>query len=115
MNLIKQKRISSDINKALCEIINEESHDNLLKNITITGCDVTNDLSFCKVYFTSLLDADIKTIERELNDSTAKYLRGRLSDKVNIRHTPKLVFKYDESIKYGDNIENIIKRIHEEE
>lgn len=115
MNIIKQRRISSDINKALCEIINEESHDELLKNITITGCEVTNDLSFCKVYFTSLLNSDIKILEKELNDSTANYLRGRLSDKIDIRHTPKLVFKYDKSIEYGDNIENIIKRIHEEE
>ena len=52
MNNIKQKRISSDINKALCEIILEESRDSVLKNITITGCEVTNDLSFCKVFFT---------------------------------------------------------------
>ena len=39
MNLVKQKRISSNIQKALCEIILEESHDSVLKNITITACE----------------------------------------------------------------------------
>lgn len=49
MNLVKQKRISSNIQKALCEIILEESHDSILKNITITACEVTNDLSLIHI------------------------------------------------------------------
>jgi len=115
MKEIKQKRISSDIYRALNEIILEESHDDLLKNITITGCEVTNDLSFCKVYFTSLIDSCHSSLESELNDNTAKFLRGRLSEKIDIRNTPKLIFKYDKSIEYGNNIENIIKKIKEQE
>ena len=115
MNLVKQKRISSNIQKALCEIILEESHDSILKNITITACEVNNDLSFCKVFFTSLNDTDTSSLERELNDDTAKYLRSELASKIEIRNTPKLIFKYDNSIAYGDNIEKILKRIKEEE
>lgn len=114
MNNVKQKRISNNINKTLCEIILEEARDSLLKQITITGCDVTNDLSFCKVYFTSLNDENTKMLEKELNDSTASYLRAKLSEKIELRHTPKLVFKYDNSIAYGDNIERIINKLHEE-
>lgn len=115
MNLVKQKRISSNIQKALCEIILEESRDSILKAITITACEVTNDLSFCKVYFTSLEQDDHKILEKELNDSTAKYLRGRLASKIEIRNTPELIFKYDESIEYGNNIEKILANIHKEE
>jgi len=115
MNQVKQKRISSNIQKALCEIILEESRDSILKAITITACEVTNDLSFCKVYFTSLEQDDHKNLEKELNDSTAKYLRGRLSSKIEIRNTPELIFKYDESIEYGNNIEKILANIHKEE
>ena len=115
MNQVKQKRISSNIQKALCEIILEESRDSILKAITITACEVTNDLSFCKVYFTSLEQDDHKNLEKELNDSTAKCLRGRLSSKIEIRNTPELIFKYDESIEYGNNIEKILANIHKEE
>lgn len=115
MNQVKQKRISSNIQKALCEIILEESRDSILKAITITACEVTNDLSFCKVYFTSLEQDDHKILEKELNDSTAKYLRGRLASKIEIRNTPELIFKYDESIEYGNNIEKILANIHKEE
>ena len=51
----KIKRIASDIERYLCDIIINEANDEILKSITITGCDLTNDLSYCKVYFTSLL------------------------------------------------------------
>ncbi|MDD5835916.1 MAG: 30S ribosome-binding factor RbfA [bacterium] len=114
MNLVKQKRISSNIQKTLGEIILEETHDSILKKITITACEVTNDLSFCKVYFTSLEEKTAKELEKELNDNTSSYLRGRLANKIEIRNTPKLIFKYDTSIAYGNNIEKIISNLHEE-
>ena len=49
----KIDRIASDIQKYIGDIIITEARDEILKSITITGCKVTNDLSYCKVYFTS--------------------------------------------------------------
>ncbi len=115
MNAVKQKRISAEINRCLYEIIINETSDELLKDITITDCEVSSDLSYCKVYFTSLLDRSHEELERELNDNTASYLRGQLSQLLELRHTPKLQFKYDDSIAYGNNIENIINKIHQGE
>ena len=114
MNIIKQKKLSSEIQKALMEIIFNEAKDELLKSITITSCEVTNDMSFCRVFFTSLLDLDHKTMEKELNDDTSSFLITKLSNYIDIRTTPELMFKYDNSIAYGDNIERIINKIHEE-
>ena len=114
MNIIKLKRINSEITKCLSEIIFEEARDSILKDITITACEVSNDLSFCKVFFTSLTETDHKELEKELNDDTAKFLRSKLADKIELRNIPELNFKYDESIEYGNNIENIINKIHNE-
>ncbi len=106
----KIDRIASDIQKYIGDIIITEARDEILKSITITGCKVTNDLSYCKVYFTSLLEMDKKDLEKELNEA-APFIRGRLSEKIDIRHTPTLQFMYDESIAYGEKIENIIKNL----
>ena len=113
MNNIKQKRINSEIQKCICEIIFEETRDSILKNITITACEVTNDLSYCKVYFTSLSEEEHSSLERQINDDTAKFIRMKLADKIELRNIPELIFKYDESIEYGNNIENIISKLHE--
>ena len=106
----KIDRIASDIQKYIGDIIITEARDEILKSITITGCKVTNDLSYCKVYFTSLLEMDKKDLEKELNEA-APFIRGRLSEKIDIGHTPTLQFVYDESIAYGEKIENIIKNL----
>lgn len=110
MSSHKIDRIASDIQKYIGDIIITEARDEILKSITITGCKVTNDLSYCKVYFTSLLEMDKEDLERELNEA-APFIRGRLSEKIDIRHTPTLQFMYDESIAYGEKIENIIKNL----
>jgi len=114
MNNIKLKRINSEITKCISEIIFEEARDSILKDITITASEVSSDLSSCKVYFTSLSDEDHKSLEKQINDDTAKFLRMKLAEKIELRNIPELIFKYDESIEYGNNIENIINKIHNE-
>lgn len=115
MNAIKLKKLGAQIANELASICALEAHDSLLKKINITGCEVTNDLSFAKVFFTILDDVDKVSLEKELNDDTSGYLRTKLANRLELRHTPKIVFKYDESVAYGSRIENIIKEIHEKE
>lgn len=110
----KIARIASDISRNISEILANESRDNLLKTITITGCNVASDLSSAKVYFTSLSDVSKEALERELAEA-APYIRGELAKRVDIRHTPSLRFIYDESIEYGNRIEKIIESIHKED
>ena len=107
----KIERISSDIARILSDILANEARDELLKTITITSCKVTNDLSFCKVYFTSLSNKDKSTLEKEL-DEAKHYLRGELSKRIEIRHTPELKFIYDESVEYGKKIDDIINSLN---
>ncbi len=113
MNNIKSKRIGSLISRELSSIIMEESRDTILKSIVITGTEVTHDLSFAKVFFTSILDKDSKYLEKEVNEAS-KFLRTELSQRIELRHTPELRFVYDKSIAYGENIEKIIKQIHQD-
>lgn len=115
MNQIKLKRIGSEIAQELSMICATEAHDNLLKTITITGTEVTNDLGLCKVFFTTTSDMDQKALERELNDETSSYLRTKIAERIEMRHTPKLRFVFDNSVAYGNKIEKIINEIHGKE
>ncbi len=112
---IKTKRIASEMMRVIGEILLEEARDTLLKEITITGIDVSTDLSFAKVYFTSLItNMTHKDLEREMEEASP-FIRKELAEKMDLRNTPKLKFIYDESIGYASNIERIIKEIHEKE
>jgi len=115
MNQIKLKRIASEIAQELSVICATEAHDSLLKSITITGSEVTSDLGLCKVFFTTTLDMDHKNLEKELNDDTAGYLRTKIADRIEIRHTPKIRFVYDNSVAYGNKIDKLLSEIHEKD
>ena len=109
----KLERIASDITKYLSNILLLETNDDLLKQITIIDTVVSKDLSYAKVYFTSLNDLPHEKLEKELNEA-APYLRGKLARVLEVRNIPELKFIYDTSIEYAQNIENIIKEINEE-
>ncbi len=113
MSEIKIKRIASQIAKEVSDILQNESRDYNFKTVTITGADVTNDLSFAKVYFTAINDEDKDIIKKELNEA-AGYIRKEIAERIEVRHTPKITFEYDESIEYGNNIERIIQSLHDE-
>ena len=112
MSKLKGERAGSDIQKELGNILFFEAKDVDFKNVVITDVDVSNDLSFAKVYFTTT--DDIEHVTKDLNNA-ASFFRTLLSQRLEMRHTPELKFIYDESIAYGEKIENIIKEIHKED
>lgn len=114
MKEIKLKRIESELNKTIGEILLEESTDELMKTITITASEISADLSFAKVYFTSLSDLDHKSLEKEMNEAS-DFIRKFVAEKMDLRQTPKLRFVYDESIEYGSKIEKILEEIREQD
>lgn len=107
------KRVERDIEKYIPMIIQRECKDELLKSITITDCRLTHDYSYCKVFFTSLLDMDKSTLEKEVNEA-AGFIRKKLADVLDVRSMPQLHFSYDTSEEYAKNIDEIIDKIHQE-
>ncbi len=109
----KIERLNSDILKYLSNIILLESRDDLLKTVTLTAVNVSRDLSYAKVYFTSISDLSHEEIEKEVNEA-ASFLRGELAKVLKVRNIPELHFVYDTSIEYATNIERIINQIHQD-
>ncbi len=109
---VKNERINSIMQKEISTIIANEVKNPNIKFVTITSVDVTSDLSYAKVYFTTL--GDIK--ETLIGLKSAKgFIKKTLSDRIELRHIPELEFVYDESIEYGKRIEDKIKEIHNED
>lgn len=110
-NNVKIERLNHAFQEEISMIIMTEIKDEDIKFVTITDVDTTNDLSYAKVYFTVLDDAKRQTTLDALNNA-ASFIRGELSKRVEVRHTPELKFFYDTSIDYGKHIEEIIEDIN---
>ncbi len=110
-NNIKIERLNHAFQEEISMILMTEIKDEDIKFVTITDVDTTNDLSYAKVYFTVLDDSKRKTTLDALNNA-ASFIRGKLAERVEVRHTPELKFIYDTSIDYGNRIESIIEDIN---
>jgi len=108
---VKIERLNNLFVKELSEIIMLEVKNPLIKSVCITSVSITNDLSYAKVYFTCM-NEDRKAVLKELKES-AGFMRSKLCNRIDIRHTPELIFEYDDSIEYGKRIEEVIEKLHE--
>ncbi len=71
---------------------------------SITSVEVTPDFSEAFVYVSVLgPEADRKKTMQTLIRSTG-FLRKELGHAIELRHTPKLIFREDTSLEYGSNI-----------
>lgn len=112
---IKTERLGNVLHKEISQILMTEVKDDDLKFVTITKVDLSSDLSYAKVYFTCL---DLKKKEKILKDinNARNFIRRELMKrKIEMRNIPELTFIYDDSIEYGNKIESIIEKMHEEE
>ena len=124
MQQVKLERFNNAFMEQLNIIFGTTIKNPILKKVVVTGVAITNDLSFAKVYFTCF-DEDKNLVLKELKErsieevdidtiESASFIRGELSKKVEIRHTPELTFEYDSSLEYARRIEEKIKEINEE-
>ena len=109
---VKLARLNTAFVEKISEIIHNQVKDDDIKFVTITDARITSDLSFAKIYFTSLSD-DRKKVVNALNKASG-FIRSELCNKIQIRKMPELTFVYDESIDYGEKIERIIEKINNE-
>ncbi|HZG57323.1 30S ribosome-binding factor RbfA [Paenibacillus sp.] len=115
MAKVRVGRVGEQLKKELSHIIQTEWKDPGVGFVTVTGVDVTNDLSQAKV-FVSVLGTD------EQKETTLKalargkgFLRTELGKRMRLRHVPDLLFHFDNSIEYGSKIEKLLGSIQQED
>ena len=108
---VKIERLNSIFKREISYILQNEIKDENIKFVTVTDCEITNDLSYAKVYVT-IFDKEKKGVTLKALDGAKSFIRGKLSQRVDIRHTPELRFIFDESVEYGEKIEKLIDDLH---
>lgn len=107
----RMDRVNEELKKEISLIIDQDlKNPNITGIISVTKVKTSPDLKFAKVYI-SLLNCKSKMNTIEGLKNAAGYIRTEIAKRVNLRYTPELVFKIDESMEYGSKIENILKEI----
>ncbi len=105
----RSQRIGDLLQRELAVLVQNLS-DPRLELISITGVDLSKDLSHARVHFTMLncdSDADMERTTSVLNRA-AGFLRKGLSKATDLRSVPKIRFYFDSSISRARNINALI-------
>ena len=103
------RNTSENIKRELDSIFKEvKSHELDGKFVSIARLELSKDMSVAKVYVSTLSGIE-KTQKVVAALKAAKgFIRGELSRRLDLRHTPELVFIPDDSMEYGARISKLI-------
>ncbi|SYW03331.1 Ribosome-binding factor A [Oenococcus oeni] len=108
-------RVEGTIQREISEILVKEVSDPRLKDVTITGIDMTPDFSIAYVYWTIYSDLASSGEKADAGLQAAKGLiKRQLARKMTTFKIPDLIFKRDTTIEYGDHIEQLIAKLNHE-
>jgi len=109
---IRVGRVGEQLKKELSQIIQTELKDPRIGFITVTGVEVTNDLSQARVFLSVLGSEEQKEETLKALARGGGFIRSELGKRIRLRHTPELLFKFDSSIEYGSRIESLLEEIN---
>lgn len=121
----RTRRVSELLKRELATLIARELNDPRIRKVSVNSVSVSKDLKHATV-FVSSMDAlatdpgkkagaksaiDIPGLEKLLNNASG-FLRHLLSQHAELRVTPSLRFKYDDSIQRGVEISSLIDSLN---
>lgn len=107
----KKERMEKILEREISNIIFQDIKNEKIKFVTITKASLTNDLSLATVYYTVYGNEDQVSATIEALNEAKGFIRSVLSKRIEVKKTPDLKFKYDESFEQGNKIEEILKKI----
>lgn len=109
-------RTTEDIKRELTAIFRELKDPRAAGlMLSVVRVEVSNDLSYCKVYVSAMEGFDAAKRAVEGLKSAAGFIRKELGARLRLRHTPSLQFIATDSIEYSANISRLLKGLKEED
>lgn len=109
----RPQRVGHELQKEIAIILQREIKDPRLGMVTVSGVELSKDLSYAKVFVTFLNDDDSEVVTqglKVLNDATG-YIRSLVGKAMKLRIIPELKFVYDQSLVEGIRMSNLVSQV----
>ena len=106
-------RMSEDIQREIAAILREMKDPRLHNGIiSVVRCETAHDLSYSKVYISSMNGLDTAKEAVKALKNAQGYIRRELGTRLRLRFAPALAFEATDSIEYSANISRFLNDIH---
>ena len=101
-------KLEEKILNGLNSMLRKDISDSRVKFVSVTRVELNNDFSIAKVYWDTFDSSTRGDAKKAVSGMSGK-LRSRLSQSLNIRHTPSLEFFYDSQFEDELKITELLK------
>lgn len=112
MSTNRMQKVNEELKREIGNIISFKMNNSALQKglISVTAVETTPDFKYARVFVSMINVGNKKEVLKALKKSSG-FVRTEIAKKVNLKYTPEIIFEFDESIEYGDRIDNILKEI----
>ena len=104
-------RINDEIARATANIIRFEMSDPRIGTVvSVVKAQTTSDLKYCKISVSVLVEGESEEAIKVLSNA-AGFIRKRIAETLNLRHTPEITFVLDDSIAHAMRMHRLIDEV----
>lgn len=105
------ERLSEDVKREISAAVREIKDPRVSEAIvSVSRVELTNDLSYCKVYVSALGENAAENAAAALKKASG-FFKRRLNARIKMRKLPELIFLPDTSLDYYDKISRMIDNL----
>jgi ribosome-binding factor A len=105
-------RVAAAVREEIATILAEGVRDPRVTGfVTVTGVEMTRDLSSAQVFVSIYADEPARTQTLEGLQAVAPKLRGRVGQALRLRIAPYITFRLDESVARAARIETLLNSV----
>lgn len=105
-------RTTEDIKRELTAVLRELKDPRVANSmISIVRVEVSNDLSYCKVYISAMEGLEKAKEAVQGLKSASGFIRREVGSKLSLRHVPAMQFEATDSIEYSANISRMLNEL----
>ena len=110
----RSAKVADAIRVELATLLVSKVRDSKLRDVNISRVDVTDDLSIARIFYTVMdHEEGAKSAEKAL-DRAKGFMRSHIAKTLNLRFTPALQFRYDETAQKVEELDTIFQEIANE-
>ena len=108
----RPERVAQRIKRETADILETTLRDPRLGGmVTVTDVEVSHDLSFARVFVSTLHSGPERERVLETLKSAAGFVRHELRPRLGLREVPELRFVFDDSLERGARVDEILRKI----
>jgi ribosome-binding factor A len=115
MTVHRKDKVGEEIKRELAVLIRDELKDPRVKGlVSVTHVEVSRDIRTATAYVSCMGDEETQSATLAGLKQAAGFLRSSLASRLNVRYTPELNFKFDQSIEVGARINQLLAEQHKQ-